>query len=250
MRLVDAHCHIDLYRDYADVIREAEAKQVFTVAVTNTPSVFRRCRDLLGGTRYLHPAVGLHPQLVAERYSEAAMMLDLVGETPYVGEIGLDFAACTRESRLQQADLLARILARCAEVGGRILSVHSRRAAGEAIELLAGSRAGTPILHWYSGRVSLVDRAVSAGCYFSVNPAMLRSENGRRVIAHLPKERVLTETDGPFVKAEGRPARPADVADAISSLAAVWGEDVENTAGIVESNLMAAFQLESSPWEA
>lgn len=61
----------------------------------------------------------------------------------------------------------------------------------------------------------MLEQAVAQGCYFSLNPAMMRSANGRRIADLLPPDRVLTETDGPFVQVGGRQARPADVATVV-----------------------------------
>lgn len=250
MPLLDVHCHVDLYRDYAAVIREAESGRVFTLAVTNSPSVYQRCRELLEGTQFLHAAVGLHPQLVADRHQETNLLLELIREVPYVGEVGLDFVDAPPDLRRLQQDVLARILDRCAESGGRVVSLHSRRAYTETIALVEAHGPGTPILHWYSGPLRLIERAINAGCYFSVNAAMLRSDTGRRIIARLPSDRVLTETDGPFVQVLGRPARPPDVADVADQLAAVWRVDPSVGRAILARNLRKALGLTVDLWSS
>ncbi len=250
MPLLDVHCHIDLYRDYAAVINEAESGRVFTLAVTNSPSVFGRCQELLRGTGFLHVAAGLHPQLVADRHYETDQLLDLIHKVPYVGEVGLDFTDAPPDVRRRQQDVLSRILAGCASSGGRVVSLHSRRAHAETIDLVAAHNPGTPILHWYSGPPRLIDRAVAAGCYFSVNSAMLRSETGRRIVVRLPSERVLTETDGPFVDVHGRPARPSDVASVASQLADLWHLEPLVGQGMLVRNLVRAFGFAVDPWSA
>ena len=67
---VDFHCHLDLYPDHAAAIAQAEAASVFTLTVTTTPKAWPRNRELTEGTRYVRAALGLHPQLVAERAGE------------------------------------------------------------------------------------------------------------------------------------------------------------------------------------
>src|SRR3546814_10842246 len=68
----------------------------------------------------------------------------------------------------------------CRAAGGRVISLHSRRAAGEVLDAIESIRdAGTPILHWFSGTGRQLDRAIDLGCWFSVGPAMLRTEKGR-----------------------------------------------------------------------
>jgi TatD DNase family protein len=59
-------------------------------------------------------------------------------------------------------------------------------------------------LHWYSGPGKYIDRALTAGMLFSINPAMLRSRTGARVLEAVPQDRILIETDGPYVKLGNR----------------------------------------------
>lgn len=97
----------------------------------------------------------------------------------------------------------------------------------------------TAALHWYSGPLKHIEAALDAGLWFSVNPAMTRSTSGQKIIAALPKERVITETDGPWTKSGKRPCRPADVAGLVADLAARWGEDTADTRQRVLDNMAA-----------
>jgi TatD DNase family protein len=78
------------------------------------------------------------------------------------------------------------------------------------------------ILLWYSGPLGLVAEALAAGLYFSINPTILRTEKGRRVVAALLHDQVLTESDGPFAEAHGHSAGPADMKRLVSDLADLW----------------------------
>jgi TatD DNase family protein len=78
------------------------------------------------------------------------------------------------------------------------------------------------ILHWFSGSLRVTEQAISFGLFFSINPAMVTSDQGRRIIGVLPRDRILTESDGPFVAADGRPAEPGDVSRVITYLAREW----------------------------
>ena len=59
---------------------------------------------------------------------------------------------------------------------------------------------GAVVLHWFTGSRAEARRAGALGCYFSVNAEMMRTERGRNLIADLPADRILTETDGPFTQ--------------------------------------------------
>jgi len=118
------------------------------------------------------------------------------------------------------------ILMLSARAGGRVLSIHSRDARKLLLDLLeVEPMAGTPILHWFTGTESEIQRAAEMGCWFSVGPAMLASAKGRAVAAAMPKHRILPETDGPFGTDRGRALLPWDAALVNPTLSDIWREE-------------------------
>jgi len=77
-------------------------------------------------------------------------------------------------------------------------------------------------MHWFSGTHAELRRAIELGCWFSVGPAMLRGEKGRRLASLMPTDRVLTETDGPFARRGRDPLMPWDAVEAETGLAVLW----------------------------
>lgn len=219
---VDTHCHVDLYPDAGPILAEAESRRVLVVAVTNVPSVFFHTQKLSERCPYLLPAVGLHPELVATHALELDRILPLLEQTRFVGEVGLDYVTTDQGLRARQRDVFGKILDRCSTLGGKVITVHSRRAAGDVIAAVGEGFNGSVILHWFSGTLREAERALGIGCYFSVNTAMLSGKSSSQLLAALPKERVLTETDGPFVGSGKSPATPAHTARVVSHLATVW----------------------------
>lgn len=226
MRLFDTHCHLDLYPDYGNVIDQIERARVYTISVTNTPSVFRRSSQIAERARFIRTAIGLHPELVGQRYRELDLFTELLGETRYVGEVGLDFASQDLRDRELQKKAFGTILDRCADYGDKFITVHSRRAAGEVVDMVGNAYPGTVVLHWFSGSFEVLERALEYGLFFSVNPAMLASEKGRQLVAKMPLDKLLTETDGPFVRVGDDVARPHDVAGVISGLSELKNLDL------------------------
>jgi TatD DNase family protein len=223
-RGVDFHCHLDLYPDFEAVVAECEAHQIATLAVTTTPLAFPRNLELTKPLRYVRAALGLHPQLVAERASELEILKKNLPLTRYVGEIGLDAGPKHFRSIDQQREVFIEILRLCAVSGDKVLSVHTTRAAKHAlasIEANLPSGRGKPVLHWFTGTLREATWAVELGCYFSINGEMLRNPVHRKTIESLPANRLLTETDGPFVIRNGKPLRPTDVISTADALATV-----------------------------
>ena len=189
--------------------------------------------ELVGGSAGVRVAAGLHPELVASRYREVELLCGLVSETEFVGEIGLDGSGPHRSSLAVQRVVFDTVLSTCEARGGRVMTVHSRGAASLVLDHLeAFPRAGTAVLHWFSGSTAELNRAIEMGCWFSVGPAMLRSRSGRKLASRMPRERVLTETDGPLARKErGGPLFPWDVEEAEVSLGDVWRIPVEAVRG-------------------
>lgn len=236
MPLVDTHCHIDLYSDPRALARRVEAAQIYTIAVTNAPSVFRQTRSLAEGNHYIRPALGLHPQLAVQRASELHMMWRHLDETRYVGEIGLDYATSDPANRSKQREVFEAILTKCHESADKILTIHSRRAAGDVVEIIGEGFRGTVILHWYSGSKHVLEKAIGRGFYFSINTAMVSSARSRNWLKSIPRQYVLTETDGPFISTSGKPAQPGDVASIVQALAKIWHMTEREARQIVYEN--------------
>jgi TatD DNase family protein len=148
----------------------------------------------------------------------------LLPETRYVGEIGLDGGPEYAAYWDDQIKVFAKILELCKLAGGRILSVHSRRAATPVLDVLSKFQdAGPAVLHWFTGNLKELDRAIDLGCWFSVGPAMLAGAKGRSLVAKMPRDRILTESDGPFAQIQGRSALPWEASGANIQLAQLWG---------------------------
>lgn len=208
----DFHCHVDLHPNPLAIIQECERLGIVVLAVTTTPRAWTQNREWTENSRYVYAAVGLHPELVGQRYEEVSLLEDFMSETRLIGEIGLDGSPRHRKSWKRQVEVFSRALKRASTLGDRVLSVHSRRAANQVVEtiaLLTRADRVLPILHWYSGSKATARKALDHGCYFSVNPRMLMNKTGRELVESLPRERLLIETDAPFASVDNRKYDPA-----------------------------------------
>jgi TatD DNase family protein len=213
---------------------------VATLAVTTTPKAWPRNRELASTSAHVRVALGLHPQLVAERENELPIFERYLSDARYVGEIGLDAGPRFYRSFPTQERVFERILRACAEQGGKILTVHSVRAASKVlnhIESALPQDRGGVVLHWFTGTPAEARRAVALGCYFSINGEMLRSPKHRLMVGSLPLDRLLTETDGPFVERDGQLLRPRDVCDTVAELAEVQSLSVKAMENAILKNL-------------
>lgn len=242
IRGVDFHCHLDLFPDHQAAIAGAEAARIYTLTVTTTPKAWPRNNELTRHTRYVRAALGLHPQLVADRAGELALWERYLSETRYVGEVGLDAGPRFYKSFEAQKQVFQRVLERCADAGGKILTIHSVRSAPAVLDMIEAylpRERGSVVLHWFTGSKSDARRAAALGCYFSINAEMMRTDRGRELVGSLPRDRLLTETDGPFTQQDGRPAEPSDAPLAADAVASVLGLPRETMTKVIASNLRA-----------
>ena len=237
---VDFHTHLDLYPDLRAAIAACDRRRTATLTVTTTPKAFVRNEELADVSEFVRVGLGLHPQLVAERSGEIALFEKLLQRSRYVGEVGLDAGPRHYLSLELQKSIFERILRLCADEGDKILSIHSVRATKPVLDLLERylpRHRGTVVLHWFSGSVGEARRAAALGCYFSVNERMLASPNGRRILREMPKDRLLTETDGPFVERDGKPIAAGDVLRAVEEIAILKKRSVSDIRSLIVANL-------------
>lgn len=236
--LIDFHCHLDLYKDPHSITKECGERGINTLSVTTTPSAWKITNSLANGYKNIRTALGLHPQIAHERKDELGLFDELLPQTQYVGEVGLDGIPELRQYWKDQVFVFEHILSACERAGGRTLSIHSRRASHDVLNLLEKyPNAGIAILHWYSGGAKDLNRAISIGCWFSVGLNMVNGLKGRELILRMPRERVLTETDGPFTQNMGQAMMPWDVEKVTVELGKIWGIPLPEVEHTLQENL-------------
>ena len=150
--MIDLHAHLDLYPDPVATTLECIERNLFVLSVTTTPSAWSGTFELAKGASRIRTAIGLHAQLARERQSELTLFEELLPQSRYVGEIGLDGGSELKTSWDTQRWVFDEILRMCSAVGGRIMTIHSRRAATPVLDALASrDSAGIAVLHWFSG---------------------------------------------------------------------------------------------------
>jgi TatD DNase family protein len=208
--MIDTHCHIDMYKNPHSIAEESERLGIITIGMTLLPSHFEMGYKHILKYKKVRLALGMHPLESKSHETEFDKFIDNLDKTSYIGEIGLDFSKEGILSKELQITSFKKILTALKDKR-KIISLHSRRAEKEVLNLLIDYGVSNAIFHWYSGSVNLIKEIVSHGYSFSINPAMLKSANGKKIIQLLPQDRVLTETDGPFVSIHDTPCKPKDV---------------------------------------
>jgi TatD DNase family protein len=247
--LIDTHAHLDACADDPDALvaraREAGVERIVTVG-TGLDS----CREALalaerhGG---VFAALGIHPHQAGDgavRDVEELRRLLAHERAVAVGETGLDFYRdyAPRES---QRELFATELALAEELGKPVV-VHTRAADEETAAALAGFR-GTVVLHCFSSP-ALLHVALKRGYFvsFAGNVTYPKAPELRAAARQVPGDRLLVETDSPYLAPQprrGRPNEPANVVHTIAALADARGEDEDDLAARLDANAASAFSL-------
>ena len=193
--LYDTHFHLDLQNDKSKVIENIAKNGIHTIAMTNLPDLYQK-ETLLYDQKYIRIALGFHPELVHEYPNKIPFMWKYLAEARYIGEVGLDF---TDKSYVnEQIAFFTELIARCKNDTNKIISIHSREAEKEVIDIIGTDFKFTPILHWYSGTIRNLKIACERGYYFSVNLSMTRTKKFAQMLECIPKDKLLLETDSPF----------------------------------------------------
>lgn len=240
--MLDTHCHLDLYPDPSQTALNAQFAGVFVVCVTNLPSAFLAAQPHVRGFKTVRLALGLHP-LNTEMHTdeELSQFGRLVSQTSFIGEIGLDFS---REGqRTKERQLMSfRFALQALQKQPKFVTIHSRQAETAVLEVLREEYPHPIVFHWYSGTLKHLDNAIADGHFFSINPAMIRSEKGKTIIARIPRERILTESDGPFINMRSRTIEPSDVLSVEEALGAIWNADPSAARRIVRKNFQTLIE--------
>jgi TatD DNase family protein len=247
--VIDTHAHLDACADRPSaLIRRARSAGVDRIITIGTG--IESCRialELAELHEEVFAALGIDPHQAGEpeagRVDELRELLEH-DEAVAVGEIGLDYfrdgAPRDRQRRLFEAQL-----ALATELGKPVV-IHTREADADTADVLAGFD-GTVVMHCFSSP-GLLKTVVERGYYvsFAGNVTYPKANDLRAAAAQVPSERILAETDSPYLAPQarrGRPNEPANVALTIAELAKARADDADELAARIEANAAAAFSL-------
>ena len=227
--MIDVHCHFDLAENPIKYISDNEKMKTITIGMTNLPSHFKLGIQHVYEYKYIRLALGLHPLRASDHKKEYPTFKQYVDKTSYIGEVGLDFSPegfSTKEIQINSFEfVLDNIIGK-----KKIVSLHSKRAEKEVLELICSKKIENAIFHWYSGSLNILDKIINCGYFLSINSAMIKSENGRKIISNIPRELILTETDYPFIE-------KSDINLILEYLSNLWRLSQIEVEKIIDDNL-------------
>ena len=254
MKVVDSHCHLNykgLVEDQQAVLQRARDRGV--VAMLNIATRESEWDAVLAtaerepdvwATVGIHPhEADQHPHVDAAKLVERALHPRVVG----IGESGLDYYYDHSDRERQQASFRTHIAA--ARGAGLPIVVHTRDAEADTAAILAeemGKGALIAVIHCFTESGEFADHALALGLFISIS-GIVTFRNARDLqatAARLPRDKLLVETDAPFlapVPHRGRPGEPSYVVDTLDFLARLCGEPVTELAEATSANFHRLF---------
>ncbi len=258
--LVDSHCHLDfpeLQEDIDGVLARARTAGVGTLVTISTRiSEVDRVRSIAASHDPVFCTIGIHPHHVAEEPAVSVEDLVTLADHPKVvgiGESGLDYYY-DRSPRDQQRERFRTHIAAARETGLPLV-VHTRDADEDTAAILEEEMAKGPftgLLHCFSSGAELARRAVAVGFYVSFSGILTfnRAQDLRDIAAELPADRLLVETDAPYlapIPHRGKRNEPAFVAHTAAVLGQARGVDVGTIAAQTTDNFFRLFTRARRP---
>jgi TatD DNase family protein len=250
--LVDTHCHLHLLEPPPEqVVAEARAEGVgHLVDVGIDLDSSRQAAANAARLRHVSATAGVHPHDAVgldQRVLAELRGLLAADQVVAVGETGLDYYRDHSPREVQRAAFAAHV--RLARELDKALVVHCRDAFADVLAILDGEGApGRVVFHCFSGDERVAARVVEAGWYvsFAGTVTFRNAPELRAACAVVPLDRMVLETDSPFLSPHpyrGRPNRPGRVAVTAETVAAVHGKPLAEIAAATTSNAARAFRL-------
>jgi TatD DNase family protein len=250
--IIDSHAHLDLLEDYKAALERArQAKVIHVVTIGVDLETSAKAAEFAKQEKNVSFCPGIHPHDAAEAPPDyQKQLLDLAQSNGAVGwgECGLDYYYNKSPKQEQRRIFSEQIEA--AKNAGLPLVIHDRDAHEEVLELLAEQDAGQVggVIHCFSGDEKIARKALDLGFHLGVTGTITfpKSEDLRKAVAITPLERLLVETDCPFlapVPKRGKPNEPSYLPYTVTALAKVLKMDPEKLARTTTQNTSRLFGL-------
>jgi TatD DNase family protein len=258
--LVDSHCHLDFDvfdEDRRETIQRARDAGVLTmVTICTRVTKFEEIRAIAETDDNIWCSVGIHPHQVEEE--PVATVEDLVSRATHpkviaIGETGLDYYYDNSPRELQETSFRTHIAA--SRETGLPLIVHTRDADEDMADILEdemGKGAFPGVLHCFSSGRRLAERAINLGFYISISGIVTfkNAQDLRDIVKDVPVERILVETDAPFlapIPNRGKRNEPAFVTNTAAKVAELKGMDNRALSAASTENFFRLFSMAKRP---
>ena len=250
MKYVDVHAHLDYFEEgkIEKIIERAREKGVKHIVNNGTDKeTNKKTVDLSKKYSEVKPALGIYPEIAQELgEEELENQLKFISENSpiAIGEVGLDYKV---ERSLEEKNKQQIAFEKQIEIAKKLnipLIVHSRKAEQEVLDTLIKLEAKKVIFHAFHGKIKILNQALEQKYYFSIPTNINRSSQFKKMVETLPLNRILTETDSPFLSFDPDvESEPCYVSKTIEEIAKIKGMTEEETSNVVFQNFQQLFSI-------
>ena len=248
--MIDVHCHLeqkDYEKDRDEVVEKCKEKLKAVITCCCHPDDFDLTMELVEKYKnFVFATVSIHPEYIKEieqlKVDEFFKKIEenkekIIG----IGETGLDFIIEEPGWREKQKELFIRFI----DLAKRLnlpLVIHARKAFSEAIEILEKSGAKKVLMHFFTAK-ELLPKIIKNNWSISVNTTLLNSKKIKKIVRELPIEKIMTETDSPWLGLNGRRNDPTSVKVVVEKIAEIKKVNFEEVDKITTQNAIEFFNL-------
>ncbi|MCJ7450808.1 MAG: TatD family hydrolase [Candidatus Nanohaloarchaeota archaeon QJJ-9] len=253
MKLIDTHAHLDhekYDKDREKVIQRNREKLHAVINSGSNPQANQNALKLSEDySNFIYPALGAHP-IHVEEFSEKDLeriekqIRKNSEEIVAVGEIGLDFHhEKSKDGRDKQKKIFKRFLGVAEELDLPVVT-HTRDAEKQAMEIIDDYDLEEVVLHCFNGNTNLAEEAVDRGYWISVSTQVLYSTRVKEIVKVVKTDKILLETDSPFLYPGNERNEPYKVEEALEAIADIKTEDKEKLGKQINQNSEKAYRSE------
>lgn len=247
--LIDAHVHLDRYEDKLDsAIQEINEKRILTISTSMDLPSYRRNLEIAEQSKYIIPTFGVHPWNADSYTNLLKHLTDAIDASPMLGEIGLDYHFMEDTKQYPAQKQVFEFFLNAAQKQSKIVNLHTKGSEKEVLSLLERFEIDRAIIHWYSGPLSIFDKMVAKGYYFTVGIEIHFSDHIKTIAKAIPSDRLLTETDNPggLKWLNGNIGMPSEISGVVDALAQIRSTTPKNIIQTVEANFLKL--IKDDPW--
>ncbi|MFH1269710.1 MAG: TatD family hydrolase [Candidatus Omnitrophota bacterium] len=251
--LIDTHCHLDFPEfdpDRDEVISRAKNEGIgYIVNIGSSLEGSKKALELSRQYNFIYAAVGLHPHeadKTDEQVKAAIVGLAREDKVAAIGETGLDYYK--NYSKAENQRVLFRYLVKLAKDFDLPLVIHNRQAEVDTLKILNEFMPLKAVVHCFSGDGDFLKRCLDSGFFisFTCNITYKKAEILREFVIQTPLDRLMLETDAPFLPPEGLRGRrnePAYVKSLAEEIARIKGVSLEEVSRVTTDNAITFFNL-------
>jgi TatD DNase family protein len=250
LKVIDSHCHLDFpkfNRDRDETIERARNAGVVKMVNSGIDLKTNQATLALANEYdFIYPTIGLSPLVVSHYGNEVAnsilLQLELHAEQAVgIGEAGLDYHYYKEDKEREHQKQYFRKVIEIAEKYEKTLVIHGREAEEDCFEMVKDL--DKVVFHCYGGSIETAARITDAGYYISIPTIVCFSDHHRKIAESIPLDKMLIETDSPYLSPRKGRNEPAFVLDNLSVIAEAKGTDIETIANATFRNTKKIFGI-------